>query len=50
MGKVIRITDEQIQKIRNRISNNNEKLIRMGYNAEKEKQNLNKTYQKFHIH
>ena len=42
--------NEQIQKIRNRISNNNEKLIRMGYNAEKEKQNLNKTYQKFHIH
>lgn len=41
---------EQIQKIRNRISNNNEKLIRMGYNAEKEKINLNKTYQKFHIH
>lgn len=42
--------NKQIQKIRNRISNNNEKLIRMGYNAEKEKQNLNKTYQKFHIH
>lgn len=42
--------NEQIQKIRNRINNNNEKLIRMGYNAEKEKQNLNKTYQKFHIH
>lgn len=38
------------EKLRNKINHNNEILKRMGFIAEKEKINLNKTYQKLKIH
>lgn len=38
------------EKLRSKINHNNEILKKMGFNAEKEKINLNKTYQKFKIY